>query len=832
MLWACHRPAAIVSLPIKVTIDNAAPTSLSNTDTALLTWHADSEGSYIVLVDDAAVARGKVDAAQSMTTPVLGSALIAGSNTVTVEVLAPHRVGRASVPLVLNGPAGSSSGGSSGSSSSTGSSGGGTFMGWTTLDLFAGLLGGTGNADDIGTDARFGGQTGDGFGPLAVDGAGNVFVVDNGAATFRRIDAVTGMVTHLGGAQGWPDPVPLGCSPFSNDDLAAATYYHPSGIAVNGAGTMAYVTDDACYQIHAIDLVANKITTLVFSPSAPAFGGYFGAIALDEVGNRLFVATGTNIFSVSLTGGVLAVTATALIDDSATPLDVGVSSTPAACSSAHLANANFPTWDAATKHLFVTEFYPSQIDLIDLSAGCNVSSYRSVDQVEQAVPSTLGSGPPLYAASYNALINGIDSVSSDTPTTYGQNGNGDELNGPINTLSLGSLSGLAMFGNFLYVADGSIFIRRLDLSKSLGDPTGVIAYAGQAYGGGYSQPNTPNGTDEVSAAGTSFSMPSDVVVDATGKVYVADNDNAVIKVYNPQNALFQVLPTSGASFNPISLAVAADGSVYATEGATNSGGTGNAIHKTISGATSKIPSGSGSGGYAEGGVGVAKFFNPNGITIYTGTAIGTWLNPGDLIVADSFNHVIRAVRADLSETVWLQGAQTPTSGYFEAPNGWAGGSPGPTALAAAGSNLAEFNDPQGLAVSGTTLFIADTLNNCIRKMQLDTGVVARLAGLCDDSAPGAADGTTTDARFNRPAQIRLDAAGNLFIADFGNFAVRVVLNAVAGTDMSVQTVVGALNGQVGAKIGPLPSRLNYVPSIALGNGGLYVLSEYGLLFAH
>jgi hypothetical protein len=91
---------------------------------------------------------------------------------------------------------------------------------------------------------------------------------------------------------------------------------------------------------------------------------------------------------------------------------------------------------------------------------------------------------------------------------------------------------------------------------------------------------------------------------------------------------------------------------------------------------------------------------------------------------------------------------------------------------------------------------------------------------------------TAEARFNQPQQIRVDASGNLFIADYANFAVRVVLNAAAGTDMSVQTVVGVLNGPVGAKAAPLPSRLSYVPSIALGNGGLYVLSEFGLLFAH
>src|SRR5690606_7339255 len=64
------------------------------------------------------------------------------------------------------------------------------------LVLRAGRLGGFGNADDVGTDARFTMAK-----DVAVDSVGNIFVVDAMAATIRRI-AAGGVVSTFAGRYG------------------------------------------------------------------------------------------------------------------------------------------------------------------------------------------------------------------------------------------------------------------------------------------------------------------------------------------------------------------------------------------------------------------------------------------------------------------------------------------------------------------------------------------------------------------------------------------------------------------------------------------------------
>lgn len=103
---------------------------------------------------------------------------------------------------------------------------------------------------------------------------------------------------------------------------------------------------------------------------------------------------------------------------------------------------------------------------------------------------------------------------------------------------------------------------------------------------------------------------------------------------------------------------------------------------------------------------------------------------------------------------------------------------------------ARLDSPEGLALdSNDHLYIADTHNHRIRRVDLTTGLIATVAGsgagFAGDGGPSAA------ARLNLPTALAVDAAGNLYIADTENFRIRKIA-AVGG---AISTVAG--NGRQG-----------------------------------
>jgi sugar lactone lactonase YvrE len=111
------------------------------------------------------------------------------------------------------------------------------------------------------------------------------------------------------------------------------------------------------------------------------------------------------------------------------------------------------------------------------------------------------------------------------------------------------------------------------------------------------------------------------------------------------------------------------------------------------------------------------------------------------------------------------------------------GSPGVAGSDDGSASAARFNQPAGLvADSAGNLFVADTGNDTIRRIA-PTGVVTTVAGAA--GIDGSDDGPAAAARFDGPSGISLDAAGNLFVADSTNSVIRKIT-----PDGTVSTVAG------------------------------------------
>ena len=327
-------------------------------------------------------------------------------------------------------------------------------------------------------------------------------------------------------------------------------------------------------------------------------------------------------------------------------------------------------------------------------------------------------------------------VKTGSVTTFAGTGTAGAANGTGANASFRVPMDIALSsdGSFLIVADaGNNTIRQIELLSAnvttlAGSGTVGFANNADALLATFSQ---PNGITTVGA---------DVFVSDTGNGLIRKISGGVVSLFAGNVSSTGTVKNIGtsATFN-FPYGITSDGvNLYITESGAN-------MIRKIEILTGKVTVLAGSS-YAGSGdaTGISASFNhPMGIT-----TDGSYL-----YVADAASNKIRQIELSSGIVTTIAG-----SGAYGSND------------ASSNGTAASFSQPLGITTDGTYLYVADTGCNKIRRIVIATGSVSTIAG---SGAVGATDNIGVLASFKNPAGITTDGT-YLYVADTGNNKIRKI----------------------------------------------------------
>lgn len=309
----------------------------------------------------------------------------------------------------------------------------------------------------------------------------------------------------------------------------------------------------------------------------------------------------------------------------------------------------------------------------------------------------------------------------------------------------------------IYVADtDNQMIRKIS-------PLGVVTtFAG----------NGSQGSTDGTGTGASFQHPSGLAFDASGNLFVSDQQNHKIRKITPAGVVTTFAGSgslgsadgtgTSASFNnPIGLVFDNSGNLYVADYGNNK------IRKITSAGVVSTFAGTGTAGASNGAALSATFRNPMDVDIDAS---------GNIFVADRMNYLIRKISSGTVSTFAGTGSAGSTNGT---------------------GTGASFFRPNSIAIDGIgDMYVADDGNNMIRKIT-PSAVVTTLAGT---TSAGDVDGTGSGVRLYAPYGLCVDAQGNLYVAEIYNHKIRKIATAaynitpVLPSGLSFNNANGTISG--------------------------------------
>jgi sugar lactone lactonase YvrE len=637
---------------------------------------------------------------------------------------------------------------------------------------------------------------------VAEDGAGNLFVADTGNHRIRRIDKLTGEVSTIAGS---------GSYGFADGSGPTAKFAFPAAVAVVSGGSIIYVSDTFNHRIRKLTkpaiagqpwtvttLAGTGVAGFVEGAGASARFNHPHGLAFDDNGALLVADTFNHRIRKVTAAGVVS---TYYFDNVASinqPMGLALDSV----GKLFVAEPDYNLiWEINQATQGVSTFGNGVQGFQDSPARFNQPMALAMDDADNFYVSDQG----------NHAIRKITSLG--VVTIVAGNGTPDFADGNSTIAQFNGPSGLLVASDgFLIVADTGnnrlrrVSIKPLTVATSHDAASNTLTAAIDAAALGLNPGQTyyfrwlPTGGVGGPVAGDSFHLllPPAVVTDpATLLTSTSGQLNATVDPQGSNTEVTFEYSTDPELRGPWQVDTLAQGvlsdlrGVAVFEGITYvADETSNAIYQLDpQGVVTHFAGASnGSPGFVDGAATVARFDGPAGLAVDT---------VGNLYVADRLNHRIRKITPD--------GTVSTLAG--SGLSGFADGS----------DDLARFYFPQGVVVFENNVYVADTGNHRIRRIDKTTGAVTTLAG---KATAGFVDGAGGTAQFHSPRAVAVNAAGQLVVADTGNHCIRLLTVGNSVVTLAGSDTPGFLDGA------DINARFSSPAGLTIGTDGtIYVTDQ-------